>query len=94
MEGRALRKLTLFLVLSKEVRSLSHESTVCVSGAVLYTKQRRTSLRKRNGSMGWSAPHYFFIFFILPDYLLAIFPHKSTDSLLLCHVYAVALFSL
>ena len=31
-------------------------------------------------------------FFISSYYSLAIFPRKYTDSLLLCHVYAVALF--
>ena len=31
-------------------------------------------------------------FFISPYYLLAIFRRKCKDSLLLCHVYVVALF--
>ena len=61
----------------------------------LYTKQRRTSLTEKTKLAQVSCKASLLVEpFISPYYLLAVFPCKCTDNLLLCPVYLVTFFFL
>ena len=89
MEGRSLRELTSSGSL-KKVRSLSHKNTVCVleAGRIL----NNAVLPLENGHKLCLARRRYLLGFLNHRFICWLFLRKCTDSLLLCHVYAVAFF--
>ena len=72
------------LVLAKKSTFVSQKYSLRV-GCRLYTKQRRTCLKQRNGHS--CLARRYLPGALSPYYLLAIFPCKCTNILLLCHFY-------